>query len=391
VYLDKPMRNHTRMQTIARANRVFPGKHSGLIVDYANVFASLERALAIYGAGKDGASPVRDKSELVGELEDAVQNATRFCEDRGVDLGLLERAPVGSLSRLQSLEDGVEALISPDQVRNDFLARERLVGTLFGAVKPDPAALKFALRASSLLTLAEAIKARIGPNPADISAIMGGIASILDESITGITIKDGGPPPIDLSLIDFDTLSARFKESNHKKTELEALKAAIRARLEKLVLLNPTRVNFTEKLEALIEAYNSGSRNIEELFDELLSLSRGLDEEQDRHVRENMTEEELVIFDILTRPEPELNDGEKAEVKKVARDFLIRIKELLVLNWRQKTEARSKVNEAIKDVLDAGLPRAYTPELYRAKCAKLFEHMYERYPERDTNVYSQAG
>ena len=54
VYLDKPMRNHTLMQTIARANRVFPGKHSGVIVDYANVFASLEKALAIYGAGKGG-------------------------------------------------------------------------------------------------------------------------------------------------------------------------------------------------------------------------------------------------------------------------------------------------------------------------------------------------
>ncbi len=51
VYLDKPMRNHTLMQTIARANRVFPGKHSGLIVDYANVFASLEKALAIYANG----------------------------------------------------------------------------------------------------------------------------------------------------------------------------------------------------------------------------------------------------------------------------------------------------------------------------------------------------
>ena len=63
VYLDKPMRNHTLMQTIARANRVFPGKHSGVIVDYANVFASLEKALAIYGAGKGGKNPVKDKTE----------------------------------------------------------------------------------------------------------------------------------------------------------------------------------------------------------------------------------------------------------------------------------------------------------------------------------------
>ena len=81
VYLDKPMRNHTLMQTIARANRIFPGKHSGVIVDYANVFASLEKALAIYGAGKDGKSPVKDKKELVEELRTALDAANHFCAD----------------------------------------------------------------------------------------------------------------------------------------------------------------------------------------------------------------------------------------------------------------------------------------------------------------------
>ena len=86
VYLDKPMRNHTLMQTIARANRVFPGKHSGVIVDYANVFASLEQALAIYGAGAGGANPVKDKAQLVADLRAAVDAATAFCAGHGVDL-----------------------------------------------------------------------------------------------------------------------------------------------------------------------------------------------------------------------------------------------------------------------------------------------------------------
>src|SRR5207244_8982209 len=54
IYLDKPMRNHTLMQTIARANRVFREKTNGLIVDYAGVFRNLERALAIYGSGAGG-------------------------------------------------------------------------------------------------------------------------------------------------------------------------------------------------------------------------------------------------------------------------------------------------------------------------------------------------
>src|SRR5450759_4930259 len=95
IYLDKPMRNHTLMQTIARANRVFPGKHSGLIVDYANVFASLEKALAIYGAGKDGKSPVKDKQQLVAELRKAVSDATGFCAAKSVMLADIELLDIG--------------------------------------------------------------------------------------------------------------------------------------------------------------------------------------------------------------------------------------------------------------------------------------------------------
>ncbi|MBF0433561.1 MAG: DUF3387 domain-containing protein, partial [Fibrobacteria bacterium] len=177
----------------------------------------------------------------------------------------------------------------------------------------------------------------------------------------------------------------------HKNTDLEALKVAIRAKLEKLVRLNRTRTDFTEKFEELIESYNAGSRSIEELFEELMRLSNSLDEEQERHVRENMSEEELVIFDILTRPAPELTEAERKEVKKVARELLEKLKALLVLNWRQKSTARSKLKLLIEDTLDLGLPRAYSPEMYNQKCSAVFEHVYESYPERGTGVYSDVA
>src|SRR5262245_50847533 len=96
--------------------------------------------------------------------------------------------------------------------------------------------------------------------------IMGGISALLDESITGLTTKEQGPPPLDLSKINFEALASRFQASTHKNTDLEVLKAAIRAHLEKLIRLNPTRADFAEKFEALIESYNVGSRSIEELF-----------------------------------------------------------------------------------------------------------------------------
>ena len=388
VYLDKPMRNHTLMQTIARANRVFPGKHSGMIVDYANVFASLEKALAIYGPGGGGGGPVKDKTKLVEDLRRAVDAATTFCATRQVILPAIEQLVAGSLERLQRIDDAVNALISPDPLRREFLGHERLVGTLYGAVKPDPAALEFAGRVACIAAIADAIRTKLNPNPADITEVMGGIGKLLDASITGVDMPAKPAPVMNLSKIDFEALRKRFKESKHKNTDLEVLKAAIRAQLEKLIRLNQTRADFAEKFEELIESYNQGSQNIEGLFEELLKLSRNLNQEQERHVRENMTEEELVIFDILTRPAPELSADERAEVKKVSRELLNKLKMLLVLNWRQKSTARSQIKLAIEDVLDTGLPRTYTPELYRQKCSALFEHVYESYPERDTGVYA---
>lgn len=388
LYLDKPMRNHTLMQTIARANRVFPGKHSGVVVDYANVFASLEKALALYGAGKGGQSPVTDKQQLATALKAAVEEATVFCKAHGVDLPALEALPLGGLERLQAVEDAIEALIAPETIRRTFFDHERLVGMLYRAVKPDPSALAYAQRVAGLIMLAAAIRAKLTPNPPDISAVMGDIAGLLDRSITGHEIREAGPPALDLSKIDFAALATRFKASKHKNTDLEALKAAIRARLDAMVQLNPARIDFAEKFEALIESYNAGSRNIEDLFQELLKLSTGLDEEQARHVREHLTEEELVIFDILTRPAPALSTTERDKVKKVAQALLAKMKGLLVLNWRQKATARSSLKLAIEDMLDAGLPRAYTPEVYHQKCSAVFEHVYESYPERGQNIYT---
>ncbi len=390
VYLDKPMRNHTLMQTIARANRVFPGKHSGLIVDYANVFASLEKALAIYGAGKNGHNPVKDKQKLVEELRSAVAGAVEFCAQRNVHIDQLEALPKGTLERVGFIEKAVEALISPDNLRRTFFGHQRLVSTLYSAVKPDPVAAEFFNRVSCLSMIYDAIQAKLNPEKVDISGVMADINQVLDSSIIGSAIPTKPGALLDLSKIDFEGLANRFKKSETKNTDLEVLKAAIRAQLEKMVKLNRTRSDFQEKFEELIDAYNNGSRNIEDLFNQLITLSKALTVEQQRHVRENMSEEELVILDILTRPSPELTTAERDEVKKVARELLKRIQGLLVLDWRKRSSARSQLKIAIEDVLDTGLPRAYTPELYQEKCASLFEHVYESYPQKNAGVYASV-
>jgi len=117
--------------------------------------------------------------------------------------------------------------------------------------------------------------------------------------------------------------------------------------------------------------------------------SHSLDEEQTRQVRERLTEEELVIFDILTRPAPELTTAERDAVKQVAKALLTRLRSLLVLNWRQKSAARSSLKLAIEDTLDT-LPAAYDRPLFAQKCTALFEHVYESYPDRATRVFVEA-
>jgi len=391
VYLDKPMRNHTLMQTIARANRVFPGKHSGVIVDYANVFTSLEKALAIYGQGQGGTTPVRDKKKLVEELRKAADAATIFCANKGVILPAIEQLLAGSMKRLERIADAVDALIAPDTVRKDFLAHERLVNTLYNAVKPDPCVVEFTPRAYSLAAIVDAIRAKFIPGPLDLSGVREGIAKVLDESITGVDMPAKPAPAIDLSKINFEALRKRFEESKHKNTDLERLKAAIRAQLDKLIRLNRSRADFLAKFEELIEAYNNGSRTIEETLEELLKFTGSLSEEQQRHMREQLSEEELTVFDILTRPGPELSPEEREEVKKVARQLLERLKGLLVLEWRSHTQARAQVRLAIEDTLDSGLPRAYTPELYQGKCSAVFEHVFENYQGEGVSVYATAA
>jgi type I restriction enzyme R subunit len=387
IYLDKPMRNHTLMQTIARANRVYPGKHSGLIVDYANVFASLEKALAIYGQGAGGAMPVRDKQALADELRYAVNDANVYCLEHGVALAEIENRPTANFAQAGAIQSAADRLMAPETIKRDFLALEALVSSLYRAMKPDPVAIEFSQRCGCLAAIAECI--RTVTDPPDIAHIMQGIQDLLDESIAAEPFKiRPGYDQIDLSKINFEALRKRFENKKPTNTDVERLKAAVRAQLERMVRLNPTRADYLQKFQELIEGYNSGSRNIEEVFRELLALSLILTDEQTRHVRENLSEEELTILDILTRPAPELTTEEREEVKKVAHHLLEKLRKLLVLGWRQKISTRARVKIEIENALDEGLPRAYSKELYAEKCSAVFEHVYQSYQGEGRSVYA---
>jgi type I restriction enzyme R subunit len=316
-----------------------------------------------------------------------VQATEAFCAAHGVQVAEIEAFPAGGLDRLNRIAEAVDRLISPDPVRKEFLTNARWANKLYQAVKPDSAVTEWAGRISCLNLIGSAIRERTGEGPIDISGVMATINHLLDESIAADGFRVRERPDgerrgaIDLSGIDFEALAKRFAKAQRKNVELEQLRASVRAQLERLVRVNPTRADYQQKFEELIESYNVGSRNIDELFRELLELSRDLSHEEQRHVREQLTEEELTVFDLLTRPGPDLTAQERGEVKKVARDLLRRVRAALVLDWRQRAQARAQVRLAIEDTLDEELPRSFTPDIYRTKCDVLFEHVFESFGE----------
>jgi len=392
IYLDRPMRNHTLMQTIARANRVSGEKVNGLIVDYVGIFRDLQRALAIYGTGpggeiQPGEEPVKDKDALVERLREAIAEAEAFCTERGVEIEPILSSD--GFQRIALMDDAVEKIIVNDELKSRYLALAGEVDRLFKAILPDTRAGEFTPRRKVFTVLAEKIRA-LTPE-ADISEVMGALEELLDESVTArpYAIRESGVF-YDLSKIDFEALKQQF-ERGRKRTEAEKLRGTINAKLRRMVRLNRSRMNYLEEFQRMIDEYNAGSRNVEEFFDVLIEFAQRLNEEEQRAIAEKLTEEELAVFDILTRPALKLTEKEKREVKQVARDLLETLKrEKLVLDWRKRQQSRAAVRLFIEELIWQ-LPERYTEKMCQQKSVQIYQHIYDNYWGAGQSIYAMAA
>jgi type I restriction enzyme R subunit len=393
IYLDKPMRHHTLMQTIARANRVYPGKTSGNIVDYVGVFSNLEKALAIYGGGHGGADkPVETKEALVQQLREALEAAREYCTDIGIDMAAIEAAE--GFDKIRRLDSARDAAVRDDGTKAEFLSYARYTTRLFKAVLPDARASEFAMGASTLAVIAEKIR-NLDP-PGDIGDVMADIEEVLDRSISAegyvIDVPTGPEQTghlVDISRIDFEALQRVF--GAHKASANQAAKAGIQRRVLQMVERNRTRVDFLERFQEMVDAYNSGSVNQEEFFRQLRAFAADLDVEEERHIRDGLSEEELAVFDLLTKPNLDLTDKEADQVKKAAKELLAKLKgEKLRLDWRKHQQARADVKVTIQDVLDQTLPAGpYGRQVFADKCAAVFQHVFDAYPGHGEGVYAE--
>jgi len=394
IYLDRPMRNHTLMQTIARANRVFPDKDNELIVDYIGVFRNLEKALAIYGAanaevGVD--SPIQDVDALVAALAGSIDTVTDLCARHGVDLPALRDA--SGFAHIALRDAAVEALLEDEETRTGFLAAARVARKIFKALLPDPAAAAQQQTVAAIRVLAERLTDVSRPPHADIDRVSDAVEALLDRSVGAEeyvirAAAEGSEPDalIDLSQIDFDALAASF--AGRKRAETDRLAALLKQRAIGAATRNPTRYDLVERIEELIANYNAGSLNIDEYLKRLIELSKSLTDEEQRAVAEGLDEQELAIFDLLTKPEPVLTDDEREVVKASAKRLLEHLHDKLVLDWRRKSATAAEVRTTILDVLDADLPAGpYPPEVFDAKVQAVFDHIATAYGDDGTSVY----
>lgn len=392
IYLDKPMRNQGLMQTITRANRVFPGKNNGLIVAYVDVLSNLHKALAIYattGVLGQGQLPVEEKGALVGALGDAVDEIRRFCEVRDVDLDRITK--LRQFEWVEALKDISDQLMLSDEETSSFLERASRVERLFKAILPDERANEFAPIRKVIRVMMDRIAEAEG-RP-DISGVMAQIEQLLDESVAANGYLIGSEERrslMDLSRVDWDSLKAMFA-SGRQRTAAQKLRSMLAARVARLTRLNPTRVDLYERFQRLLDAYNAGSLNVQQYFDELVKLSHALTDEEARTISEGLDEEQLAIFDLLTRPAPDLTPDEEQQVKRVAAELLAILKrEKLVLDWRKEQQTRAAVRMAVEETLDR-LPDKYARPIYTQKCDAVYQHVFDSYWDDGRSVYEQVA
>jgi len=391
MYLDKPIRNHTLMQTISRANRIFEDKQSGVIIDYYGILRRLNEALAIYGSEtgggiREGDQPLRQVDELVELLEKNLELIEKYFRDKDIDPSKILKSK--DFEQLRLIEQAVEAILENDESKILFFSLLRLVVNSYTDLLPHPKANNFRNVVSLYVVIGETIASEI-PD-IDISDIERKIEDLIDRSIA---VKPYAPKKeikiIDLSKIDLTQIRTSY-EKGRKRTEAEKLRSIINSKLAELLRKNKYRIDFQERLEKIVEEYNLGSINIEEYFQQLTKLISDLQEEEKRHIKEGLTEEELAVFDILTKPTPKLFKKEKQLVKSIAKVLLETLKEQkLVLDWKKRTRTRADVQITIEDILWDRLPEpTYKPEIKQEKSILVYQHVYDSYYGAGQSIYA---
>jgi len=286
LYLDKPLKNHTLMQTIARANRVADeGKKNGLIVDYIGVFKNIEKALALYANnGIDEDDIIKSKDELIEDLKEAIEETEHFLQKEKIEIQPLLDAPAEQ--KLLLLDNYANALLENQDKKRMFLNLASELKSAYRSVLPDPDSEIYYKEVLAVSVLASRIR-NIGSQNVDVSQVKKDLEELLDKSIqAGEYVIPQHKKVKDLSSLDADALHKFFAELENKNTQLESMSAELEDEIRKMVRRNKKRAKFMERLLVLLQEYNSGAHDIDQTLESLIELAKDLDVEEQRAVKE---------------------------------------------------------------------------------------------------------
>lgn len=399
LYLDKPLKAHTLIQGISRANRVNEGKNNGLIVDYCGILKNLRIALATFAGHKGGddtqpqpgIDPTKPEVKLLDKLAETIAMVRDFLKTRGFNLeDIIEKT---GFDKNRSIADAKEVINENDETRKRFEIMAREVFTKYKACIHNEGRLDFRdlYEAINIIYLS----LQKDREQADISTILRELQAIVDKAINIPENKTHEEDKLyDISKIDFDRLRREFEKIPHKNTTINNLKDAIEKRLDRMIQQNPLRTDFQECYEKIVAEYNSEKdrATIEKTFEELMKFVKGLDYETSRTVREGLDEENLALFDLLVKPD--LSKQEIKRIKKVAKELLehLKVDKLIIDNWREKEATRDSIKLEIKDWLwkDTGLPESYSTEEISQKAEVVYAHIFRVYNTASPQIYASA-
>jgi type I restriction enzyme R subunit len=395
LYIDKPMRAHNLMQAIARANRIYPGKPFGVIVDYNGVTKALREALAQYALGDDdggkvGAPPpgepqpdVKDVvapiEEMVARLEEAISVAEAHLAKLGFDSKRLTKAQ--GFDRIEALRDAVDALYESDEAKRRFEIMARQVFINAKALIMEPSAYRFAERHDNIEAIYKKLQER--RDNSDVTEVLKALHRIINEAIAtqGSGADSAEGMKIHMSKIDFGKLRAEFaKKTQHKPAVVQDLRQIIEDKLLKMLAQNPKRMDFYKRYQEIVADYNreKDRTTVEDTFAQLVELAGSLDEEQRRAVAEGLNEEELALFDLLQRSD--ITKAQREKLKLASRDLLASLQEQLkqMEDFRMNTATQATIEVLILDKVHAALPKPpYTEQDEEAIAKQIYDFVWQ--------------
>ena len=384
IYLDKPLKAHTLMQTIARANRVCDGKSNGLIVDYIGVVKALRQALADYTTGKGNGpkpDPAPNKQELIERIIEIISSIKLFLTEHGFSLEKLVNA--SDFEKVALIQDGADAVCTTTEIKKRFEIQARELFRKFKYVESKEVSEETVQYKNAISAIYDQLQEK--RKHADNSALMSQISDIVSNhvSVTRV-IHSADSKKFDISKIDFDRLRKEFEKAPRKNLLMMDLQQLIEQRLAQMLKENPLRIDYYERYQEIVNEYNQDNKKdtIAVTFENLMKLVSELDDEQKRYIAEGFdSDEELTIFDLLSR-DSELSKEEIKQVKKLAQTMLMKIKARIheLDHWRDKEETQSIISVLIRDLLWADLPDSYDDKAVANYRQRIFEYIYQTYP-----------